>query len=180
MEIIHPAMFDRSSEFFSTGTGAHELCGGLVVSHTCLPVDYCKLLDSALINNAELSKCLDDWQIMLAEARRHKFYQCNYAAYDHKPDVCEDGSLGKREYVPCSERGNCHHEGRFCKIPFGLTKKERDVLVLIAKGSLDKWIQEELNISENTLRFHKDNIRNKTGAQRKADQVAIAFQYNMV
>ena len=50
--------------------------------------------------------------------------------------------------------------------PFGLTRRERDVLPLLVKGRTNRQIAEELFISENTAGVHVSNILGKLGASR--------------
>ena len=51
--------------------------------------------------------------------------------------------------------------------PFGLTRRERDVLPLLVKGRTNRQIAEELFISENTAGVHVSNILGKLGASTK-------------
>ena len=44
-----------------------------------------------------------------------------------------------------------------------LSEREKEVLVLVAKGLLNKEIADKLNISINTVITHRKNITRKTG-----------------
>jgi DNA-binding CsgD family transcriptional regulator len=58
--------------------------------------------------------------------------------------------------------------------PFGLTRRERDVLPLLVKGRTNRQIAEELFISENTAGVHVSNILGKLGASSRTEAAGIA------
>ena len=58
--------------------------------------------------------------------------------------------------------------------PFGLTRRERDVLPLLVKGRTNRQIAEELFISENTAGVHVSNILGKLGATTRTEAAGIA------
>ena len=55
-----------------------------------------------------------------------------------------------------------------------LTRRERQVCDLIAKGLLNKQIAGELGISEKTIKVHRARIMEKMAARSLADLVRIA------
>ena len=61
-----------------------------------------------------------------------------------------------------------------------LSDREKDVLVLIAKGQMSKEIAENLNISIHTVISHRKNIIRKTGIKSIAGLVAYALLNNLV
>ena len=50
--------------------------------------------------------------------------------------------------------------------PYGLTRREREVLALVAQGRTNRQIADELFISENTAGVHVSNILGKLGVSR--------------
>jgi len=87
---------------------------------------------------------------------------CNYGGFDNTADII-DGVLQATEYWPCPKRGHCLQEGKLCdalRTDTGhfLTKRELQVLVLVAKGELDKQIADTLGILETTVATHTKNI----------------------
>ena len=54
----------------------------------------------------------------------------------------------------------------------GLTKREREVLRLIAEGSTTKDIAARLNISPKTAQVHRDNLKEKLNLRSTAALVA--------
>lgn len=61
-----------------------------------------------------------------------------------------------------------------------LTDREKDVLVLIAKGQMSKEIADTLNISIHTVISHRKNITKKTGIKSIAGLVAYALLNNLI
>jgi DNA-binding NarL/FixJ family response regulator len=61
-----------------------------------------------------------------------------------------------------------------------LTKREREVLSLMAKGMTNPQIAEQLVISPSTVQFHVHNILGKLGVQTRTKAVAIAIQSKLI
>ena len=57
-----------------------------------------------------------------------------------------------------------------------LSKRERDIVALLAGGATDAQIAGRLFLSVNTVRSHLERIRDKTGARRRAELVRYAIQ----
>jgi DNA-binding NarL/FixJ family response regulator len=55
-----------------------------------------------------------------------------------------------------------------------LTPREQQVLELVAAGSSNRAIAEELGVSEHTVKFHVRSLLDKLGADTRADAVARA------
>ena len=55
-----------------------------------------------------------------------------------------------------------------------LTKRERELLALVAEGLTDNQIAEKLFISLRTVRSHLDRIRDKSGCRRRAELTRLA------
>jgi DNA-binding NarL/FixJ family response regulator len=63
---------------------------------------------------------------------------------------------------------------------YKLTKREREVLALLAAGESDVDIAAQLFIAQTTVHSHLDRIRNKTGARRRAELTTLAHQLGIV
>ena len=61
-----------------------------------------------------------------------------------------------------------------------LSERERDVLVLVAKGLANKEIADKLNISIHTVMSHRKNIAHKTGIKSVAGLTVSALLNNML
>jgi DNA-binding CsgD family transcriptional regulator/tetratricopeptide (TPR) repeat protein len=60
-----------------------------------------------------------------------------------------------------------------------LSKREREIVALLASGATDAQIAARLFLSVNTVRSHLERIRDKTGARRRADLARYAIQAAM-
>jgi DNA-binding CsgD family transcriptional regulator len=58
----------------------------------------------------------------------------------------------------------------------GLTQRERQILTLVAGGRLNKWIAQELSISEDTVKGHVSNILAKLNANDRTHAVTLAIR----
>jgi len=61
-----------------------------------------------------------------------------------------------------------------------LTKREREVLDLVAGGATNRQIAERLFISENTAGVHVSNILGKLDASSRTEAAAIAVRLDLV
>nr|WKN36593.1 response regulator transcription factor [Tunicatimonas sp. TK19036] len=64
--------------------------------------------------------------------------------------------------------------------PYHLTKRERQILKLVAAGHSNEEIAQKLNNSIRTIETHRFRIMKKMGVNRKNDMVMIARQAGMV
>lgn len=60
-----------------------------------------------------------------------------------------------------------------------LTKRESEVLKLIAEGCSNKLIGTKLDISTHTAKFHVANTLTKLGANSRAEAAAMAVRMGM-
>ena len=61
-----------------------------------------------------------------------------------------------------------------------LSERERDVLILVAKGKANKEIADALNISIHTVMSHRKNITHKTGIKSVAGLTVYALLNNLL
>lgn len=59
-----------------------------------------------------------------------------------------------------------------------LSKREKEIISLIAMGKTSKEIASMLFLSELTIKTHRKNISEKLGTKGMADLIAKSFQYN--
>lgn len=64
--------------------------------------------------------------------------------------------------------------------PAGLTRREVEVLRLVAGGSTNQQVADELHISVLTVNTHMTNILNKTGCDNRTAASAYAAQHNLL
>jgi len=128
--------------------------------------------------------CLTSMGLTQRLDRIKQYLICNYGGFDLSADV-KDGKLTATEYWACPNRGNCPHEGKLCdslRTDTGnhLTRREIEVLKLIASGEIDKIIADKLKLKLHTVTAHNRNIRVKTGLFRKPDLTRFAIQKNLI
>ena len=61
-----------------------------------------------------------------------------------------------------------------------LSPRERDVLVLVARGDPDKVIAETLGIAESTVKNHVQSILSKLGAKNRTQAASLAREYGLL
>lgn len=64
------------------------------------------------------------------------------------------------------------------KRPELLTKREKDVLPLVAQGFTNSQIADKLFLSVKTIEFHKKNLRRKLGLIGSAEFMKFALEFN--
>jgi DNA-binding CsgD family transcriptional regulator len=64
--------------------------------------------------------------------------------------------------------------------PGRLSRRERELVTLVAQGRTDAEIAAQLYISIRTVRSHLDRIRDKTGCRRRADLTRLALAAKLV
>lgn len=61
-----------------------------------------------------------------------------------------------------------------------LTRREREVLELVAEGASDKAIAKQLHVTLATVHSHLDRIRDKTGRRKRAELTRLAIERGVV
>jgi two-component system nitrate/nitrite response regulator NarL len=61
-----------------------------------------------------------------------------------------------------------------------LSKREREILQMVANGSTTKEVARDLGISPHTVKTHLERIFEKLGANDRAQAVAIAIRTGLV
>jgi DNA-binding NarL/FixJ family response regulator len=64
--------------------------------------------------------------------------------------------------------------------PEVLTDREVEVLILVAKGSANKEIAEELHISNSTVKTHIASIFQKLGTNDRTEAVTMALRKGII
>ncbi|MEU6011971.1 response regulator transcription factor [Streptomyces sp. NPDC047453] len=70
--------------------------------------------------------------------------------------------------TPCRDAHSVH-----------ITRREREILELVASGATDREIANKLTISEHTVHSHLDRLRSKTGYRRRADLIRLALEQSV-
>ena len=64
--------------------------------------------------------------------------------------------------------------------PGKLSARERELIILVARGQTDAQIAAQLVISVSTVRTHLDRIRDKSGCRRRADLTRLALEEGII
>lgn len=66
------------------------------------------------------------------------------------------------------------------KTDIDLSEREREVLTLLAQGSSNKEIAEQLFLSVSTVKYHVRVLFSKLGANSRAEVIALAWDHNLI
>jgi NarL family two-component system response regulator LiaR len=62
----------------------------------------------------------------------------------------------------------------------GITRRELEVLELIAQGMSNREIAEKLFVSENTIKTHSSRVFDKLGARRRTQAVQLGKEFGLL
>ena len=92
----------------------------------------------------------------LKDAKQRELVQAIRTVLEGRHYVCKDLEQLSRQVRPLSEKNDCDDSG----LP-SLTKREREILKLIAEGFTNKEIANYLYISPKTVDNHRTNLMRK-------------------
>jgi DNA-binding CsgD family transcriptional regulator len=125
---------------------------------------------------------MDDLKHLPQEEAIEKYAFCNYGAADHEPDFCEKGDLKKSDNFICSSSCMCL-KWKSKKITVDgqpLTRREIEIVTMMASDLADKQIADQLGISESTLNTHKQHLFEKASVQSKTGLITKAVQQKII
>ena len=88
-------------------------------------------------------------------------------------------SLSPSNNIKINSKAPHKFEDRFL-VKRHLTKREQEVLKLVAQAKSNKEIASELYISDQTVGVHKKNIMKKFGLRNSANLIKFAYDYQLV
>ncbi len=144
-----------------------------------------EILIDDMANFPEKVEALVDLGIEGEGEQLEMYSGCLAGVLNHSPDIVA-GKFMHTEYVPCARRGSCIAEGRLCNaLCVGanneyLTRREIEVLVLIATGLQNKEIADQLKISQETVKVHVKHIHAKAGLNNRVELFQLANQKNLI
>src|SRR5690606_17307288 len=135
-----------------------------------IPAEILDIVSEDLVRNPDAVKALNDWNIHDGDEMLQQYVFCRFGGFDTEADIDAEGKIEYTEYFECGKRGLCKYEGKVratIKVTEGhLTKRELEILKLVAQGKLNTEIADILNISEETVSTHNQNIQRKGGWQK--------------
>jgi DNA-binding NarL/FixJ family response regulator len=135
------------------------------------------LSGSALSLTARILAAADVYHA-LREARPHRPALDADAAVSTMRDEVRDGRLDGAS-VDAVLRAAGHRIARRTALPAGLTSREVDVLVLLARGRSNPAIAAELCISRKTVSTHLEHIYAKLGVTTRTEAALYAMQQGL-
>jgi HD-GYP domain-containing protein (c-di-GMP phosphodiesterase class II) len=137
-----------------------------------------RLSGPAISRSARVLGAADAYQSM-REPRPHREPLSPEAAANELEAEVRAGRLD-REAVDAVLASAGHRVGRRREGPAGLTKREVEVLQLLARGKSSKQISSELTISHKTARNHIEHIYTKIGANTRVTASWFAVQHGLL
>lgn len=182
--MIPGGIVDNNVEIFANGTTLMAMYNGNVVYFRSLPIPILKKFMIHMFANAEAMQCLNNIGYTSINSMLERYCWCRFGGFDGNPDMITDNGEITSEYWDCGKRNNCPYEFKLCnKVWFGsiyLTRKEVEVVKLIASGYVDKVIADKACISLNTLLTHKKNIYTKLSLHTQTEITAFAFRHHLI
>lgn len=181
---LPPGLEDNAVEFYFHNGTLKCLHAGRVYEWGNFPQYIINKVEEDLLSHPEALKALASWDIIHRDEMIYQYIYCRFGGFDHEADINADGDIIHAEYFDCGRRGRCSQEGKLCPaIKVGdefLTKQEINILKKVAAGKPNKIIADELNISEETVASHNQNIQRKLKVACKTEMAVWAVKKNIV
>ena len=87
---------------------------------------------------------------------------------------------GRSTLAPEATEALIHATRQKPGVGFDLTEREREVLMLLARGKSNTEIAAQLSISLGTVKFHLTNIYSKLRAKSRVEAVTIALENHLI
>lgn len=125
---------------------------------------------------------MDDLKHLPQEEAIEKYAFCNYGAADHEPDFGENGDLKNSDNFLCSSNCMClKWKSKKIKVDGQpLTRREIQIVTMMASDLADKQIASQLGISESTLNTHKHHLFEKASVQSKTGLITKAINQKII
>ncbi len=181
---LPPGLEDKSVEFYLFDNMIKCLHNGYRYLWSEIPSWIIEIVAKDMFQNKKAMKCLVEMKLKRREQKLRQYIICQFGGFDGEPDINDKGEINYTEYFDCGLRGSCPYEGKLCatiKVANGyLTKQELNVLKLVAIAKMNKEIAHMLNISEETVSTHNQNIQRKLGVDNKIDMASFAISKNII
>jgi DNA-binding CsgD family transcriptional regulator len=180
---IISGMIDKGAEFLTVDGRAMCIHDGSVLDFEKTPDHLKSILLRDMNLNPLKEKAMEAMAGTDINAKLEQFAMCQFGALNSNPDIDENGNLTYPEYVPCSKRGLCKHEGIGCSFialsgSDFLSRAETAVLRLVEFEN--EIIADNLFLSVETVKKHFQNIRRKTGKQNKIELAVWAVMRGII
>lgn len=125
---------------------------------------------------------VEDLKHLSADEAIENYSFCIYGAADHEADFTDSGKLNKADNFICSNNCRClKWKSKSLTIDGNpLTRREIEIVNLMASDLADKQIAGTLNISESTLNSHKQNLFEKADVKSKSGLITKAINQKII
>lgn len=175
---------DKNVEIFEFNGSAYALYDGAKMHFSELPTDIVTALRNDMLRNTDAMICLTKMGIRDTNEMLEKYLTCRYGALDSTADFNTSKENFTPEYHNYGMRQNCPYEFTLCdRVSIDgimLTRKEVQIVHLIASGNTDIQTADIAKVAIDTLLTHKKHIYTKLGIHSQAQLTAIAFRNNLI
>tara|TARA_R110001592_G_scaffold323443_1_gene602713 strand:+ start:8782 stop:9345 length:564 start_codon:yes stop_codon:yes gene_type:complete len=176
---VIPGLFDDHLEMIAIGEDLKVVFRGLAIPFENLPEAILAKIRAELNKDIKARMALKEWGFSEGAAMLKQFAWCRFGGVDLNPDLCSSGKLTP-DYHECGNRGNCPFEGKICVNTFNLTRREEEVLKLIALGYPEKLIAADLFIAQVTVAKVRKSLFVKTKSISSVDLTRFALEHNFI
>lgn len=189
MSKLPAGLFDENIEIFEHEGQAWALYNGKRMPFSDVPSQIYDAFFNEMLSDNEAMKALDTLPDKNFSNRFNKYLLCRYGALNGTPDYNTSTKNFTHEYYNCGKRENCPFEFKLCdKVKINtekngevyLTRKEVEIVKIIASGLTDKEGSDKAKIAHDTFLTHKKNIYSKLGINSNVQLALIAFHNNLI
>ncbi len=159
------------------------ICNGKIYYDLEMPKLIFDLRKKELRNDIDAQQSLYRMEVTELNEMILQFCKCRYGGYDDTADTIIH-KKSTPDYWNCGKRGVCKKEFCLCRPVITengqLSRKEIEVIKLIAQDLADKQIAEILQVGENTIHTHRYHITKKIGCSSKNGIVAFAYEKGII
>lgn len=175
--MIIAGLTNHKIEFFAHNGEVKMLTNGRVYHFDEIDIEILNRVREELEEDERALHSLEsDLKITDPVEQLKQYILCNYSKLDGVADL---GADSEKEYCNCQMRGSCKAEGKLCSklhVKNGvLSRSEINIIELVALDFSEKEIACKLNLSEFTVRTHRQNIEHKIDAKSHKGIVAFYF-----
>lgn len=182
--MIPAGILDSNVELFANGKQLMAIHNGEIMPFRKMPMPILRIFIDDMLSNTEAIICLNKMGLNSITKMLEQYCWCRFGGFDGVPDLLKDKVNLTCEYWDCGKRGDCPYQFILCdKVTIcdaQLTKKQVEIVKLIATGKPDKIICDEANVTYYTLTTHKKNIYAKLGTHSQAEITALAYKHNLI
>lgn len=175
---------DCNVEIFEKDGRAYAIYNGETMPFHKLPNDIYNAFFEEMLNNIEAVRALDALADKSFSSKFNQYLICRYGSLDSRPDFNNTTKEFTSEYYDCGKHNDCPFKFALCgqvKInDVHLTRKEIQLVILIASGLTDKETADKANITKDTLFCHKKHIYTKLNIHSNTQLTAIAYKNNLI